>query len=115
MARRRGKKGDYLISDDYTGFTTYRSQVKEDYWGNLTVKPLKRNLQEIASPLNDPVPVTVYRGPTYEQVNPCNFEIQPLFIGKTNIRTPNNSPATQANDWDPAIPNMQVGCTFEIR
>lgn len=114
MARRSGKKGDYLMTDDYTGFTVYASKVKKDYWGNYTVKPMFRNLQEIASPLLDPYPVSIYRGPDYEQTTPCEFEIQPLFIGNTNIRTPYTSPATQALDLSPGIGEMEVGCTFQV-
>lgn len=114
MARRQGKKGDYLMTDDYTGFTSYASQLNKDYWGNYTRKPLIRNLQEVASPLLDPIPVSIYRGPQYEVVNPCIFETMPIFIGLTNVLTPQNSPANQALNLDPAIPDQEVGCTLVI-
>lgn len=115
MARRQGKKGDYLITDDYTGFTTYRSKVKEDYWGNITEKPMKRNLQEIASPLLDPYPVSVFRGPQYEVIsNHCVFEVQPLVIGRTTRPFPTNSAASQALDLKPSLGEMEVGCTFRV-
>lgn len=113
MARRRGKPGDYLVTDDYTGWTTYRSRAQFDYWGSLTERPLQRNLQEIAVPLNDPQPVPVYRGPQYEHTTECDFELQPQFIGRTNIPFPNTW-FTQVMGLNPAIPNMSVGCTFIV-
>lgn len=114
MARRNGRKGDYLASDDYTGITTYASRLKEDYWGNRVVKPLLRNLQEIASPLNDPYPVNMYRGPVYENVNACTFEVQPVFIGTTNKRTPQNSTTVATLGLAPAIPDQIVECTLVV-
>jgi len=116
MARRNGRKGDYLATDDYTGFTEYRSKLKFDYWGNLTAKPMARNLQEISTPLLDPKPVSVFRGPQYENIpNPCIFETQPEFIGRTNKPFPTNSAANQALNLNPAIPAMVIGCTFYVR
>lgn len=114
MARRGGKKGDYLMTDDYSGFTEYASKMKQDYWGNYTAKPLIRNLQEIATGMDDPLPVLVYRGPQYEITSPCDAEIIPLFIGTTNIRTPSTG-NIQILGLDPAIPDMSVGCNFEVR
>lgn len=114
MARRRGRKGDWLATDDYTGFTRYASELKVDFWGSRTVKPLLRNLQEIASPLNDPEPVSFYRGPSYEQFNPCVSETAPLYIGNTNIPTNPDNMAFQVLDLNPAIPDMEVGCTFIV-
>lgn len=114
MARRRGKPGDYLITDDYYGRTTYQSKTTTDYWGNIVEKPLIRNLQEISQPLSDPYPVNYYRGPQYEQTTACQFELQPLFIGNTNVPFPQTN-ATSIFNLDPAIPDMSVGCTFEVR
>lgn len=114
MARRNGRKGDYLLTDDYTGFTVYGSQARKDYWGNLTRIPLLRNLQEIASPLNDPAPVIEYRGPQYEQSVPCDYEIAPNFVGLTNVPTNMDNMAVQVLDLDPGIGEMTVGCTFTV-
>lgn len=114
MARRRGRPGAYLMTDDYSGVTCYASELHQDWWGNYTKQPLKRNLQEIAVGLNDPVPVTVFRGPQYEVTNICDFEHIPIFIGRTNIRTPNTSPATQALGLDPGIGDAVIGCTFVV-
>lgn len=102
------------MTDDNSGFTTYNDRVQRDYWGNYTSYGLKRNLQEISSPLNDPQPIPIYRGPDYEQTTACQFEITPLYIGKTTRPFPQNSAYTQAFDLDPSIPNMEIGCTFRV-
>lgn len=114
MARRKGKPGSYLMTDDYTGFTVYSDKIKKDYWNNYVVQPLKRNLQEIASPLNDPYPVPIYRGPDYEQTNACTFELQPQYIGNTRIPFQNTELTTLLN-LDPGIGDMEIGCTFIVR
>lgn len=93
---RNGRLGQWLVTDDYTGFTRYASDMKTDYWGNIVKKPLKRNLQEIASPLNDPLPVTFYRGPSYETINTVTLAYAPATIGNTSTPTPLTSPAAQA-------------------
>lgn len=113
MARRNGKPGDYLITDDYLGVTTYASKVTTDFWGNVVQKPLLRNLQEIATPLNDPYPVPLFRGPDYEQTIACQFEIQPQYIGRTTRPFPNTQ-LTQLLDLNPSLGSMFVGCTFRV-
>lgn len=115
MARRNGRKGDWLATDDYTGFTTYASRLKLDFWGSYAVNPLLRNLQEIASPLNDPEPVAFYRGPDYEATPVCVGELAPLFVGNTNVPTNPYNAAIQALDLDPGIGQMEIGCTFIVR
>lgn len=113
--RRRGKPGDYLATDDYTGFTSYASQLKRDYWGQYARRPLLRNLQEIATPLDDPQPVPFYRGPSYEVTQACAGSTAPAYVGLTNVPTNPNNMAFQVLDLDPSIPNMEVGCTFIVR
>lgn len=113
MARRGGRRGDWLASDDYTGITCYGSELKRDYWGNMVKKPLLRNLQEIATPLGDPYPVKFYRGSTFEVTDPCEFEVSPAKVGLTNVPTPNYS-AIQVMGWNPGIGQMAVGCTFRV-
>lgn len=95
MARRKGRPGAYLGSDDYTGFVKYFSELKRDYWGAYAKRPLLRNLQEIASPLNDPVPVSEYRGPNYEAI-PKNPTVAPTFVGFTNVRTSHDNAAFES-------------------
>lgn len=115
MARRNGRPGDWLATDDYTGFTEYASNLKRDYWGAYAKKPLLRNLQEIASPLNDPQPVAFYRGPDYEFSPVCVGGTAPTYVGNTTVRTNPNNAAFQALNLDPSIPEMVVGCTFVVR
>lgn len=114
MARRNGRKGDHLACDDYTGITTYASRLKKDYWGSYAEKPLLRNLQEIATPLDDPGPVDIYRGPTYEVSVPCDYETAPLYVGHTTVRTNPNNIGVQVLDLFPVLGDMAVGCTFIV-
>lgn len=115
MSRRGQRRGDWLATDDYFGFTRYASQLKRDYWGSYAVTPLIRNLQEIASPLSDPEPVSFYRGPSYEATPPCIGETAPEFVGNTTIPTNPNNAAFQVLNLSPGIGEMEVGCTFIVR
>lgn len=115
MARRNGKPGNWLVTDDYTGFTRYATEVKKDFWGQYAVSPLKRNLQEIASPLNDSEPVPFYNGPSYEYTPPCVGELAPTYVGNTNVPTNPGNMAFQVLNLSPAIPDMEIGCTFVVR
>lgn len=115
MARRGQRKGSWLATDDYTGFTHYATELKEDFWGAYAKKPLKRNLQEIAVGLDDPRPVPFYRGPNYEYTPPCIAETAPIYIGLTTIPTNPNNMAFQVLDLSPAIPDMEIGCTWVVR
>lgn len=115
MARRSGRKGEWLATDDYTGFTVYATKLRRDFWGSYAAKPLFRNPQEIAYPLNDPQPVSLYRGPNYQELPPCGAEVAPFYVGNTTVPTNPNNAAFQALDLSPAIPNMEIGCTFIVR
>lgn len=114
MARRNGRPGAHLITDDNSGFTTYGDKVTTDYWGNITSYPLERNLQEISSPLGDPYPVTMYRGPQYQSVNPCQFEAAPSTVGLTHKVFPRNSAYVQGFLPVPAVGTGIIGCTFKV-
>lgn len=103
------------MADDYTGFVHYNTELKKDYWGAYAKDPLIRNLQEIAYPLNDPRPVPAYRGPDYEITPPCIAEIAPSYVGLTSVPTNPNNMAYQVLDLNPAIPDMEIGCTFIVR
>lgn len=116
--RRRGRPGDYLMTSDYDNCADYRSNLAKDYWGDYGPKNrlLLRNLQEISSPLNDPYPVKEYRGPSYEPTNACDFELFPNYIGNTLVPfNKNNNPLSTVLDFNPAIPDMSVGCTFIVQ
>lgn len=115
MARRNQRRGDHLATDDITGFTVWASQLRKGYYGEMAVRPFKRNLQEIASPLNDPAPVSVYRGPNYESFESCDAETAPLYIGNTTVPTNGNSLGAQVLGLSPGLGDMEVGCTFLVR
>lgn len=116
MARRNGRKGDYLYTSDYSDTAGFASRMQRDYWGDYNDDfILKRNLQEISVPLNDPYPVPIYSGPSYEQTNGCIGESIPIYIGNTTRPFPTNSAVVQAfPTLNPSIGNMSVGCTFVV-
>lgn len=114
MARRNGRPGDYLMSDEYYGFTRYASQLKRDFWGAWAQKPLERNLQEIATPLDDPQPVAYFNGPTYEYTTACSAELAPIFVGNTNVPTNRNGVGVIALNLFPGIGAASVGCTLRV-
>lgn len=114
MARRRQIRGNWLASDDTSGFTKFGTQLKLDYWHNRTAMPLKRNLQEVATPMEDPYPVPFYRGPQYESFNPCDAELAPLYVGLTNVRTNPNNAAIQALNLEPGVGSAIIGCTLRV-
>lgn len=122
MARRNGRKGAWLATDDYTGFTVYASKLQRDFWGSLAVKPLQRNLQEISSPLNDPVPVPFYRGPNYEQSSMTLLYV-PQTVGNTSVLTSVQNAAIQTPGLYPNVTNghiiagigtARIGSTFIV-
>jgi len=122
MARRNGRKGDHLATDDYTGFTVFASKLQRDYWGSLAVHPLKRNLQEISSPLTDPSPVEIYRGPNYEAATPTLLYV-PSTVGNTNVLTNVQNAAIQTPNLYPNVTNghiisgigtARIGSTFIV-
>lgn len=120
MARRRGKLGEYLAVDDYYGKATYASRLRKDHDGYWSEKPLARNLQEIASPLNDPRPVpAVGRSADYEQYDICTLKTAPLYVGLTNVKTSQLSAALQSAVWsgysNQGIGDMEVGCSLIVR
>lgn len=102
------------MTDDSSGFTTYADKLQTDYWGNETAYGLKRNLQEIATPLGDPYPVSRFRGPQYEYTDGCSFETSPIYIGKTTRLFPQTSAYAQFQNLSPGIGEATVGCTLEV-
>lgn len=97
MARRNGRPGDWLGTDEYYGTTCYQSELKQDFWGVWAKKPLKRNLQEIAVGLADPYPVFPIQAPSYEvTANVSALVVAPTKVGVTNVNTNRNNAAIQA-------------------
>ncbi len=122
MARRGGRKGAWLATDDYTGFTVFANKLKRDFWGSFAVNPLERNLQEISSPLNDPRPVEFYRGPNYEQGSDTMLYV-PMTVGNTVVPTSVQNAAIQTPGLFPNVANghiisgigsARIGSTFIV-
>lgn len=93
--KRSYRRGDWLATDDYTGFTTYGSKLKRDYLGNYAERPLERNQQELAKPLTDPTPVPLVRPQQYEVVSTAAVSSLPTFIGITTVSSKRTSLAAQ--------------------
>ena len=97
MARRKGRPGDWLGTDEYYGFTCYQSELKQDFWGAYAKKPLKRNLQEIDVPLSDPYPVFPIQGASYQIIAYVSaLVIAPATVGVTSVPTNRNNMAIQS-------------------
>lgn len=119
MARRNGRPGSWLATDDLTGFTVYGDRLKKGYYGEYAIDPLKRNLQEITTPFNDPTPVSIYRGPNYEAWPYSTFGfVVPIDVGNTSVPVNRNCAAIQALGVNPTsvtgIGAMQIGSTFSV-
>lgn len=63
--RHRHKIGDYLFTDDWTGFKSYRSKMVRQWDGTWIRGNLKeeRHPQEFVDALADPIPLKVMRKP----------------------------------------------------
>jgi len=83
--KRRGRLGEYLAADDYTGAVKYASKLKKDYWGNLVENPLERNKQELVKAMNDPQPLPWVREADYEVVTSAMLQV-PTTIGNSTVR-----------------------------
>lgn len=122
MARRHGRNGSWLATDDYTGFTVYANKLKRDYWGSYSVRPLQRNLQEIATPLDDPGAVSLYRPSNYETYVVSALSHVPTFVGTTTVSSKPDNMAYYVLFYQPpaapiitpGIGNMVIGSTFVI-
>jgi len=114
MARRRGRLGDHLATDELTGFTVLASKLRRSWDGYYAIKPLERNLQEITCPLNDPGSVSPYSPAQYETLDNCEAELAPLYVGVTNVLTNTQNAAAQALGYERGVGNMEIGCNFEV-
>jgi hypothetical protein len=97
----------------------FASNLSRDYWGSYARKPLHRNLQEISSPLLDPTPVSLYRGPNYESWPYASFGfVIPVDVGNTSRLTNRNNAAIQVLGTNPSaasgIGAMQIGNDFTV-
>lgn len=88
MARRRGyKKGDWLVKDEESGFTTYGTKVACDYYGVLKVKDQcdKAHPQMFVRAKEDPYPVYPVSPPFREY--DLTESVVGFHVGTTNVPT----------------------------
>jgi len=94
MARRRGwKRGDWLVKDEESGFTTYGTKVAYDYYGVLKLKKQgdKAHPQMFVAAKDDPYPVYPVSQP-FRNFN-LDESVIGFDVGTTNIDIPMASPA----------------------
>lgn len=89
MSRRSGwKRGDWLVKDEESGFTTYGSQVAYDYYGVLKLKAQgdKAHPQMFVKAKGDPYPVY----PANQPLRNFNLteSVVGFDVGETTIDTP---------------------------
>lgn len=112
MIRRRYKRGEWLVRDDYTGQNEYASKMTRDYRGFLTTfeNADVEHPQDFAQALDDPQPLPFYN---LMQPNPDAELIFPPDIGETNVPTPTDNAA--AHLFDLGIGEMVIGYSFVVR
>lgn len=112
MARRSGwKRGDWLVRDEESGFTTYASKVAYDYYGVLKDKRQLDHLnpQDFAKPKEDPYPVFPV-APPLREYNLC-YTLAGPSVGNTGVVRP-MGPATSL--YEIGIGEAEIGCTFFV-
>lgn len=113
MRRRRGwKKGDWLVLDEESGFTTYGKSVGRDYWGVLKIKKQMDGAhpQMFVKAKSDPFPVDPLHPPLRDFKEAC-LSNQGFYVNNSNVLAP-VGPATSL--FRPAIPDAQIGCNFYV-
>lgn len=94
--RRRGwVRGDWLVQDEESGFTTYGTEVGRDYYGVLKVKDQldPAHPQMFIRAKEDPYPVYPVHPPFRQYAEICLTQQGP-FVGTTNVPAP-FGPATE--------------------
>ena len=88
--RNRHVLGDYLVTDDISGFVEYASDCALDWRGFLTHKDYveNRNPQEFIRAKKDPIGLTLVR-PLVKDVSAYVSAI-PEFVGGTDVLTGKN-------------------------
>lgn len=110
--RRGWKRGDHLVMDEESGFTTYASKVAYDYYGVLKLKKQgdRAHPQDFIRAKEDPYPVYPIHPPLRQYENPC-ASIVGFFVGDTSVPTP-DGPALHL--FRPGIGEAEIECTFFV-
>lgn len=111
--RRRIRRGDHLVVDDYTGVVIYASQASRDYLGNLTLRSRMDPIQPqlFVKALDDPQPATIINPLT--GIPPASL-FQDPDVGTTSVPAPTGA-ATHLFQYNLAIPQMAIGSSFIVR
>lgn len=109
--RNRHRVGDYLIRDDESGFTIYKSEAVKIWDGTYRHKRMyeTRHPQEFVKAKRDPRALDVVRP---EPLVDAPVNAVSTLIGSTAVPTP-SGPASHL--FDPGIGEMKVGSTFVVR
>lgn len=111
--RRRGwVRGDWLVQDEESGFTTYGKSVGRDYYGVLKVK----NQMDAAHPQmfirakNDPFVMTPLHPPFRNYADACDSN-QGFFVNNSNVPV---LPSPAGSLFRPGIGDAIIGCNFYV-
>lgn len=114
MIRNQHRPGDWLIIDDYTGETIYRSEAVKTWDGFWTHKRhhryTGRNPQEFVKAFADPRGISPIRPADLTAVP---VSAMPTFIGKTTIRTRRDGPAVHL--FPGGIGSWVIGTDSEVQ
>jgi len=114
MIRNQWRPGDWLLIDDYTGETIYKSDaVKtwDGFWTHRKHFPYTgRNPQEFVKAFRDPRAISPIRPDTLTAVP---VSALPAFVGNTTIRTRRDGPA--AHLYPGGIGNWIIGTDFQVQ
>lgn len=91
MRRRGWKKGDHIVMDEESGFSTYGSKVAYDYYGVLKDKRQldRAHPQDFVRAKEDPYPVEPIHPPLREY--DMTESVIGFWVGNTNVSTPDGA------------------------
>lgn len=113
MSRRRGwKKGDWLVKDAESGFTTYGSKVAYDYYGVLKLKKQAdpAHPQDFIRAKDDPYPIYPVNPPDRDY--DLTDSTIGFFVGNTNISIPTDGAALHL--YRPALGDARIEYDFFV-
>lgn len=115
MAKRRRRgwvRGDWLVKDEESGFTTYGKNVGRDYYGVLKVKDQMdaAHPQMFIRAKGDPYVMNPLAPPFREYEEAC-VSNQGFYVNNSTVPAPWGA-ATHI--YRPAIPDAAVGCDFYV-
>lgn len=113
MKRRNGwKRGNWLVQDEESGFTTYGTEVGRDYYGVLKIKKQmdKAHPQMFVRAKGDPYVVEPINPPFRNYDEAC-LSNQGFYVNNSTVPV---LPSPGQSLYRPAIPDAVIGCTFYV-